>query len=207
MFFFTNQKELPLVAFLLQEKIHFFSKGFPFPSGAKKNIRFQIFLNQQSKINNLKSKINMSLSTHIMDEMKTAMRAKDTVALEALRAIKSEILLAQTATGSKEEITEADEIKILQKLVKMRKDSAAIFTEQNRPDLAEPELAQIVVIEKFLPAQLSEAEVEAIIAKIIAETGASGIASMGKVMGLASGQIGGQAEGKTISSIVKKLLV
>ena len=149
----------------------------------------------------------MSLSTHIMDEMKTAMRAKDTVALEALRAIKSEILLAQTATGSKEEITEADEIKILQKLVKMRKDSASIFTEQNRPDLAEPELAQIAVIEKFLPAQLSEEEVEAIIAKIIAETGASGIAAMGKVMGLASAQIGGQAEGKTISSIVKKLLV
>jgi len=139
--------------------------------------------------------------------MKNAMRAKDTVALEALRAIKSELLLAQTATGSKEEITEADEIKILQKLVKMRKDSATIFTEQNRPDLAEPELAQIAVIEKFLPAQLSEAEVEAIVAKIIAETGAAGIASMGKVMGLASAQIGGQAEGKTISAIVKKLLV
>ncbi|SNA67314.1 GatB/YqeY domain-containing protein [Flavobacterium psychrophilum] len=149
----------------------------------------------------------MSLSTHIMDEMKTAMRAKDTVALEALRAIKSEILLAQTATGTKEDITEADEIKILQKLVKMRKDSATIFAAQNRPDLAEPELAQIVVIEKFLPAQLSEQEVEAIIAKIIAETGASGIASMGKVMGFASAQLGGQAEGKTISSIVKKLLV
>ena len=149
----------------------------------------------------------MSLSTQIMDSMKEAMKAKDSVALEALRAIKSEILLAQTASGSKEEISEADEIKILQKLVKMRKDSAAIFTEQNRADLAEPELAQIAVIEKFLPAQLSEAEVEAIIAKIIAETGASGIASMGKVMGLASAQIGGQAEGKTISTIVKKLLV
>jgi uncharacterized protein len=149
----------------------------------------------------------MSLSTQIMDSMKEAMRAKDTVALEALRAIKSEILLAQTASGSKEEITEADEIKILQKLVKMRKDSASIFTEQNRADLVEPELAQIAVIEKFLPAQLSEAEVEAIVAKIIAETGASGIASMGKVMGIASAQIGGQAEGKTISTIVKKLLV
>lgn len=149
----------------------------------------------------------MSLSTQIMDSMKEAMRAKDTVALEALRAIKSEILLAQTASGSKEEITEADEIKILQKLVKMRKDSYEIFTTQNRADLAEPELAQIAVIEKFLPAQLSEAEVEAIIAKIIGETGASGIASMGKVMGLASAQIGGQAEGKTISTIVKKLLV
>lgn len=148
----------------------------------------------------------MSLSTQIMDEIKNAMRAKDTVALEALRAIKSEILLAQTSSGAKEEITEDDEVKILQKLVKMRKDSASIFTTQNRPDLAEPELAQIAIIEKFLPAQLTEAEVEAIIAKIIAETGASGIASMGKVMGLATTKIGGAAEGKTISTIVKKLL-
>lgn len=149
----------------------------------------------------------MSLQTKIMDVMKDAMRSKDTLALEALRAIKSEILLAQTSSGSKEEITEADEIKILQRLVKMRKDSAEIFTAQNRPDLAEPELAQIAVIEKFLPAQLSEDEIEVIISKIIAETGASGIASMGKVMGLASAQIGGQAEGKVISAIVKKLLV
>jgi uncharacterized protein YqeY len=149
----------------------------------------------------------MSLQIKIMDEMKNAMRSKDTVALEALRAIKSELLLAQTSSGSKEEITEAEEIKILQKLVKMRKDSASIFTTQNRPDLAEPELAQIAVIEKFLPAQLSEAEVETIIAKIIAETGASGIAAMGKVMGLATAQLGGTAEGKTISTIVKKLLV
>jgi uncharacterized protein len=149
----------------------------------------------------------MSLSVQIMDEMKNAMRSKDTLALEALRAIKSELLLAATASGSKEELSEADGIKILQKLVKMRKDSAEIFTNQNRPDLAEPELAQIAVIEKFLPAQLSEGEVESIVAKIIAETGASGIASMGKVMGLASAQIGGQAEGKTISGIVKKLLV
>ena len=148
----------------------------------------------------------MSLSTQIMEEIKNAMRAKDTIALEALRAIKSEILLAQTSSGAKEEITEDDEIKILQKLVKMRKDSATIFTTQNRLDLAEPELAQIAIIEKFLPAQLSEAEVEAIISKIIAETGASGMASMGKVMGIASTQLGGTAEGKTISTIVKKLL-
>ncbi len=147
----------------------------------------------------------MSLSIRIMDEIKNAMRAKDTIALEALRAIKSEILLAQTSAGATE-ITEADEIKILQKLVKMRKDSASIFTTQNRLDLAEPELAQIAVIEKFLPAQLSDSEVEAIVSKIIAETGASGIASMGKVMGLASSEIGGAAEGKTISTIVKKLL-
>ena len=149
----------------------------------------------------------MSLQTQIMDEMKNAMRAKDTLALEALRAIKSELLLASTASGSKEEISAEEEIKILQRLVKMRKDSAAIFTSQNRPDLAEPELAQVAVIEKFLPAQLSEAEVEAIVSKIITETGAVGMAAMGKVMGLASAQIGGQAEGKVISTIVKKLLV
>jgi len=148
----------------------------------------------------------MSLSIKVMSEMKEAMRAKNTIALEALRAIKSELLLAQTASGSKEELEEAEEIKILQRLVKMRKDSAEIFTNQNRPDLAEPELGQIAVIEKFLPAQLSESEIEAIVSKIIAETGVSGIASMGKVMGTASAQIGGQAEGKVISGIVKKLL-
>jgi uncharacterized protein len=149
----------------------------------------------------------MSLSIQIMDEIKTAMRAKDTVALEALRAVKSEILLAQTASGSKDEISQEDEIKLLQKLVKQRKDSAHIYAEQGRPDLAEPELAQVVVIEKFLPAQLSEAEVERIIAKIITDNDASGMASMGKVMGLASAQLAGKADGKTISTIVKKLLV
>lgn len=149
----------------------------------------------------------MSLEVNIMTHMKEAMKAKDSVALEALRAIKSAIILAKTEAGASEGLTEDQEIKMLQRLVKMRKDSATIFTEQNRPDLAEPELAQIAVIEQFLPAQLSEAEVEAIVAKIISETGASGIASMGKVMGLASAQIGGQAEGKTISTIVKKLLV
>ena len=149
----------------------------------------------------------MSLETNIMTHMKEAMKAKDSVALEALRAIKSAIILAKTEAGASEGLTEDQEIKMLQRLVKMRKDSATIFTEQNRPDLAEPELAQITVIEQFLPAQLSEDEVEAIVAKIISETGASGIASMGKVMRLASAQIGGQAEGKTISGIVKKLLV
>ena len=149
----------------------------------------------------------MSLSVQIMEHIKDAMRAKDTIALEALRSIKSELLLAQTASGSKTEIIEDEEIKLLQRLVKTRKESAKIYTEQNRPDLAAPELAQITVIEKFLPAQLSEAEVEAVVAKIITETGASGIAAMGKVMGLASAQLGGTAEGKIISSIVKKLLV
>ncbi|MCA1966551.1 MAG: GatB/YqeY domain-containing protein [Flavobacterium sp.] len=149
----------------------------------------------------------MSLEAKIMDHMKEAMKAKDSVALEALRAIKSAIILAKTEVGAGDGLSEDQEIKMLQRLVKMRKDSAEIFTTQNRPDLAEPELAQIAVIEKFLPAQLSESEVEAIIAKIITETGASGIASMGKVMGLATAQIGGQAEGKVISGIVKKLLV
>ncbi|CAM3804854.1 GatB/YqeY domain-containing protein [Flavobacterium cucumis] len=148
----------------------------------------------------------MSLETKIMDQMKEAMKAKDSVALEALRAIKSAIILAKTEAGATDVLTEDQEIKMLQRLVKMRKDSAEIFTKQNRPDLAEPELAQIAVIEKFLPAQLSEEEVEAIISKIIGETGANGIASMGKVMGLATSQIGGQAEGKVISGIVKKLL-
>ena len=149
----------------------------------------------------------MSLEAKIMEQMKEAMKAKDTVALEALRAIKSGIILAKTEAGASETLSVDDEIKLLQKLVKQRKDSADIFAKQNRSDLAEPELAQVAVIEKFLPAQLSEAEVEAVVSKIISETGASGIASMGKVMGLASAQIGGQAEGKTISAIVKKLLV
>ena len=149
----------------------------------------------------------MSLEANIMTHMKEAMKAKDSVALEALRAIKAAIIIAKTEAGASEGLSEDQEVKMLQRLVKMRKDSATIFTEQNRMDLAEPELAQIAVIEQFLPAQLSDDEVEAIIAKIISETGASGIASMGKVMGLASAQIGGQAEGKTISGIVKKLLV
>lgn len=148
----------------------------------------------------------MSLSAQIMDEMKNAMRAKDTVALEALRAIKSAILLAQTESGAKEELSADDEIKLLQRLVKQRKDSAAIYTEQSRPDLAEPEIAQVAVIEKFLPAQMSEAEVEAAVAKIIADGGFSGMAAMGQVMGTASKALAGQTDGKTISNIVKKLL-
>ncbi|MGG7033722.1 MAG: GatB/YqeY domain-containing protein [Flavobacterium sp.] len=148
----------------------------------------------------------MSLSARIMDEMKTAMRAKDTLALEALRAIKSGILLAQTESGAKEDISEEEEIKLLQRLVKQRKDSANIYTEQGRADLAEPEMLQAAVIEKFLPAQLSEAEVEVVVARIIAENDAQGMAAMGKVMGLVSAELAGKADGKTISTIVKKLL-
>ncbi|MFN8275798.1 MAG: GatB/YqeY domain-containing protein [Flavobacteriaceae bacterium] len=148
----------------------------------------------------------MSLSANIMEEIKTAMRAKDTVALEALRAIKSAILLAQTESGAKEELSADEEIKLLQRLVKQRKDSASIYTEQGRADLAAPELAQVAVIEKFLPAQLSEPEIEAAVAKIISENGFSGMAAMGQVMGMASKELSGQADGKTISMIVKKLL-
>ncbi|MDK2770921.1 MAG: GatB/YqeY domain-containing protein [Flavobacterium sp.] len=148
----------------------------------------------------------MSLEKQIMDQMKEAMKAKDAVALEALRAIKSGIILAKTESGAKEELSSDEEIKLLQKLVKQRKDSAAIYTEQGRADLAEPELAQVAVIEKFLPAQLSEAEVEAAVAQIIAEGGFSGMAAMGQVMGLASKQLAGKADGKTISTVVKKLL-
>ncbi len=148
----------------------------------------------------------MSLSERIMDEIKTAMRAKDTVALESLRAVKSAILLAQTETGSKEAISEDEEIKILQRLIKQRRESAAIYIEQKRPDLAEPELSQAAVIEKFLPAQLSEMEVEEVITRLIQENEASGMAAMGKIMGLASAELAGKADGKTISTIVKKLL-
>jgi len=148
----------------------------------------------------------MSLQDKIMEEIKVAMRAKDTVALESLRAVKSALLLAQTETGAKSDISSDEEIKILQRLVKQRKDSANIYNEQGRPDLAEPEIAQAAIIEKFLPQQLSEAEIEAVVSRIISESGASGMASMGKVMGAASAELAGKADGKTISTVVKKLL-
>lgn len=148
----------------------------------------------------------MSLQQDIMTAMKAAMKSKDQTALAALRAVKSEILLAQTETGSKEEITEDQEIKILSKLVKQRKDSAAIFLEQNREDLAEPEIAQAAVISQFLPAQLSEAEIEKVVVETIAATGAAGMKDMGKVMGMVNQKLAGQADGKTISTIVKAKL-
>ena len=148
----------------------------------------------------------MSLQVQINEEIKNAMRAKDTVALESLRAVKSAILLALTDGGAKEELAQEDEIKLLQRLVKQRKDSAAIYVQQGRQDLAEPELKQAEIIEKFLPKQLSENEVEVIISKLIADNGFSGMASMGQLMGMASKQLAGSADGKTISTIVKKLL-
>lgn len=148
----------------------------------------------------------MSLSSKIMPAMKEAMKAKNQTKLTSLRAIKAAILLAQTESGSKAELTEEQEIKLLQKLVKQRKDSAAIFSEQGRADLADPELEQAEVIAAFLPAQLSEDEVAAIVTEIIANTGASGMKDMGKVMGQASAKLAGQADGKLISTIVKAKL-
>ncbi len=147
----------------------------------------------------------MSLESQVMEAMKVAMKAKDTVTLEALRAVKSAILLAKTS-GSEGDLKEADEMSLLQRLVKQRRDSAAIYQQQQRADLADPELAQVAVIEQFLPKQLSEVEVEAAIKPIVARLGASSIKDMGKVMGEASKELAGKTDGKTISLIVKKLL-
>lgn len=148
----------------------------------------------------------MSLQQRVMDEMKTAMKAKDTVALESLRAIKSALLMAQTETGAGAGLTEEDEVKMVQKLVKQRKDSAAIYTEQGRADLAEPELAQAAIIERFLPEQLTEEEIEKVVVQTIEAVGASGMKDMGRVMGIVSQELAGQADGKTISNIVKRKL-
>lgn len=147
----------------------------------------------------------MSLQAKVMEQMKVAMKAKDTVALESLRAIKSALLLESTS-GSGKELSEEDEIKLVQKLVKQRKDSAAIFVEQGRQDLAEPELAQATVIEQFLPEQLTEEEIEKVVVQTIDATGAAGMKDMGKVMGIVSKELAGQADGKTISMIVKAKL-
>ncbi|WP_149277321.1 GatB/YqeY domain-containing protein [Pareuzebyella sediminis] len=148
----------------------------------------------------------MSLQQRVMEDMKTAMKSKDKVALESLRAIKSALLLAQTEKGPATTLSEEDEIKLVQKLVKQRKDSAAIFKQQGREDLAGPELAQVAVIEKFLPEQLTEAEIEKVVVQTIDATGASGMKDMGKVMGIVSKELAGQADGKTISVIVKRKL-
>ncbi len=148
----------------------------------------------------------MALENKVMDQLKQAMRDKNEAALRTLRAIKAAILVEKTAAGAKGELTEADELKLLQKLAKQRKDSLEIFRAQNREDLAVKEEEEIAVIEKFLPQQLSEEELHAKIKDIIAATGASSPADMGKVMGAASKQLAGQAEGKLISEAVKKLL-
>ena len=149
----------------------------------------------------------MSLQKQIMEELKTAMKSKDTVALQALRAVKSAFLLAKTETGAGDDLTEDQEMKIIQKQVKQRKDSAAIFVDQGRQDLADPELAEIAVLEKFLPEALSEEAIEKVVLETIAKTGAEGMKDMGKVMGMVSKQLAGQADGNTISGIVRKNLV
>ena len=149
----------------------------------------------------------MSLSQQIMAAMKEAMKAKDQNALTSLRAVKSAILLAQTESGAKQELTEDQELKLLQKLVKQRKDSAKIFTEQGRLDLAEPELAQVEVIAKFLPEQMDEDAVNAIVKEVVEATGATGMKDMGKVMGQVNAKVAGRADGGTVASLVKAFLM
>ena len=148
----------------------------------------------------------MGLQKEVMIALKEAMKSKDQTALTALRAVKSAILLAQTESGAKEELTEGQELKILQKQVKQRKDSAAIFLEQGREDLAAPELAEAKVIANFLPEALTDEEVEKVVVAVIDKVGAVGMKDMGKVMGIVSKELAGQADGKTISNIVKAKL-
>jgi uncharacterized protein YqeY len=147
----------------------------------------------------------MSLKQEVMEQLKTAMKSKDKVALESLRAIKSELLLIETSGGDGT-ITPEQELKLLQKLVKQRKDSAATYKEQGREDLAEPELAQVAIIAKFLPEQLSEDKIKEVIEAVVAKVGASSMADMGKVMGMASKELAGKADGKVIATIVRQLL-
>jgi uncharacterized protein len=148
----------------------------------------------------------MSLEKNVNDQLKTAMLAKDEKSLRALRAIKAAILLAKTSEGAGGELKPEDEIKMLQKLVKQRKDSEEIFRQQNRPELAQKEAEEIEVIEKFLPRQMDVEELKAELRRIISEVGAVSPADMGKVMGAATKQLAGKADGKTISSTVKELL-
>ena len=149
----------------------------------------------------------MSLQDTIMTALKAAMKSKDTLALTALRSVKSAILLAQTKSGSDGSMSEADEVKLLQKLVKQRLDSAEIFTQQNRPDLATPEMAEAEIISQFLPKMLPEAEVEKAVVTAIEKLGVEGMKDMGKVMGYLSKELSGKTDGKTISTLVKKYLM
>ena len=148
----------------------------------------------------------MSLEAKIMEALKEAMKAKDTVALESLRAVKSAILLAKTEAKAGDTLSEEDEIKLLQKLVKQRRESAQLYQEQGREDLATPELAQAEIIAKFLPEQLSEEAVETAIRAIVARLGASSMKDMGKVMGEANKELAGKADGKLIATVVKRVL-
>jgi uncharacterized protein YqeY len=148
----------------------------------------------------------MNFQDQLNSKLKAAMREKNKVALESLRAIKSAILLLQTQSGAKETPDDAEITKLLQKLVKQRKESASIFREQGRVDLAEPEEAQIAIISQFLPEQLSAEEVEKVIDEVIQSVGATTMKDMGKVMGMANKQLAGKADGKLIAEIVKKRL-
>ena len=148
----------------------------------------------------------MNLEQKIMTELKAAMLAKDEAALRSLRAVKAAILLAKTSEGASGELKEEDEMKLLQKLVKQRRDSLEIFRQQQREDLARKEEEEIAVIEKFLPRPMDPEELRAAVAKIIADLGASSPADMGKVMGVASKQLAGKADGRAISTLVKELL-
>jgi uncharacterized protein YqeY len=148
----------------------------------------------------------MNLEQKIMADMKDAMKAKDEAALRSLRAVKAAIIIAKTAEGAGGEIKEEEETRLLQKLVKQRRDSLEIFQQQNRSDLAQKEQEEISIIEKFLPAQLGADELKAELQKIITEVGASSPADMGKVMGAATKQLAGKADGKAISAAVKELL-
>lgn len=148
----------------------------------------------------------MSLEQKVMAAMKPAMLAKDEKGLRGLRAIKAAIIIAKTAEGAGGNISEDEEIKMLQKLVKQRKDSYDIFMQQNRPELAQKEKEEIEVIEQFLPQQMSSDEIKAVLEQIIASTGAKGPGDMGKVMGAATKKMAGKADGKTISTLVKELL-
>ncbi|MDR1782912.1 MAG: GatB/YqeY domain-containing protein [Dysgonamonadaceae bacterium] len=148
----------------------------------------------------------MNLFDTISNDIKSAMLAKDKIRLEALRGVKKEFLEAKTAKGSDGELSDEAAIKILVKMVKQRKDSAAIYTEQNRPDLAEKELAEVAVIENYLPKQMSPEELDAALKEIIAQTGATSAKDMGKVMGIATKALAGKTEGRLISEAVKRLL-
>ena len=148
----------------------------------------------------------MALFDKISEDIKAAMKARDKVRLETLRNIKKVFLEAKTAPGANDTLDDADAMKILQKLAKQGRETADTFTKANRQDLADEELAQAKIIEEYLPKPLTEAEIEEIVKKVIADTGASSMKDMGKVMGAASKQMAGKADGKTISAIVKRLL-
>ena len=148
----------------------------------------------------------MTLLEQITQEIKTAMKAKDKVSLEALRGIKKELIEASTAEGAGGEVSEEAGVKIMQKMVKQRKDAAAIFVEQGREDLAEKETAEAEIISKFLPEQITGDELEKLVTAIVEKSGASSMKEMGKVMGMASKELAGKADGKEIADLVKKIL-